>query len=275
MTFAQTFCGAALLASTAAGAAAPSSPPKPKAPALARMNSSVRLEYTDFSKLYGDRAVLTADSRVGIGQSTRFSLSLSEGQRRGSAVRSRGTQGAVSIDHDWSDRLSSRTTAALASNGAVFAKIQFGQDISYKIAGGLVGTIGGKYSSYGNRNDVATWSAGAAYYLRGATFSYRYSLLASSRFGRSQAHLASVRVKDPGGSGSTQLWAGHGTSLYEVDLPRAANGRFTSIALQRSQPIGGGVALEAGVNRAWYETPTGKYRGTGVVAGFSFSNWAL
>ena len=120
---------------------------------------------------------------------------------------------------------------------------------------------------------MATWSAGAAYYMRGATLSYRYSLIASNRFGRSHAHLASFRLKDPGGSGSTQLWAGHGTSLYEVDLPRLANGRFTSIALQRSQPIGGGVALDIGVNRAWHGTPTGKYRGTGLVAGLSFADW--
>jgi YaiO family outer membrane protein len=277
MTFAQRICAPALLVSTAAGANAAASafPAKPKAPAVARVSSAVRLEYTDFSKLYGDRAVLSADSRVGIGQSTRFSLSLSEGQRRGTATRTRSTQGAVAVDHDWSDRLSSRTTAALASNGRVFAKAQLGQDISYKIAGGLVGTVGAKYSSYGDRNDVAAWSAGAAYYLRGATLSYRYSLLASNRFGRSHAHLASLRVKDPGGSGATQLWAGQGTSLYEVELPRNANGRFTSIALQRSQPIGGGIALDVGVNRAWYETPRGKYRGTGLIAGLSFANWPL
>jgi YaiO family outer membrane protein len=273
MTFAQAFCGAALLASTAAGAAERAFPNKPKGPAIGRVSSSVRLEYTDFSKLFGDRAVLTADSKLGIGRATRVSFSLAEGQRRGVSSRSRGTQAVAAIDHSWSDRLSSRSSIGLASNGAIFAKEQFGQDISYKITDGLVGTIGGRYSSYGNRNDVATWSAGAAYYARGAMFSYRYSLLASSRFGRSYAHLASFRVKDPGGSGSSQLWVGHGTSLYEVDLPRSANGTFTSIALQRSQPIGGGVALDVGVNRAWYKTPTAKYRGTGLVAGLSFSSW--
>ena len=119
----------------------------------------------------------------------------------------------------------------------------------------------------------STWSAGAAYYLRGATLSYRYSLIASNRFGRSGAHQASIRIKDPGGSGSTQLWVGHGSSLYEVDLPRSANGRFTSLALQRSQPIDDGIALNIGVNRAWYRTPTGRYSGSGVVAGLSFADW--
>jgi len=272
MTFAQAFCGAALLASTAAaGAASPALPGKAKTPALGHLSSSLRLEYTDFSKLFGDRAVLTANSRLRIGGSTRFGFSLAQGERGNSTTKRHGTQGSAAVDHDWSDRLSTHTSASIASNGAIFAKRQFAQDISYEIANGLVGTIGGNFSSYGDGNNVGTWSAGAAYYLRGATLTYRYSLIASERLGRSHAHLASVRVKDPRGSGSTQLWAGHGTSLYEVDLPRSASGKFTSLAVQRSQPVGGGVALNFGVNRAWYKTPTATYRGTGIVAGLSFS----
>jgi YaiO family outer membrane protein len=145
------------------------------------------------------------------------------------------------------------------------------QDVSYKLTKGLVGTIGGEYSSYGNSHNVTNWSAGGAYYVPGAMVSYRFNLYDSNRFGRSHAHLASVRVKDPGGSGSTRLWLGHGTSLYEVDIPGNPTGKFTSVALMRSQPIGGGIALDVGVNRAWYDTPTGSYRGTGVVAGLSFS----
>lgn len=232
----------------------------------------MRLEYTDFSKLYGDRAVVTADSRLGVGQATRLTVGVSEGQRRAAGTTARGTQGAIAITHDWSDRLSTHTSASLGTNGAVFAKRLIGQDVSYKIASGLVGTVGGKYADYGHGNGVTTWSAGAAYYMRGATLSYRYSLLASRHFGRSGNHLASLRIGDPGGSGSTQLWVGHGSSLYEVNLPNTPNGRFTSLAVQRSQPIGGGVTLNLGVNRAWYRTPAGRYTGTGLIAGLSFSN---
>jgi YaiO family outer membrane protein len=278
MTFAQTVCGAALLVSAAAGAAAPESPARAGNQRLAGIGpakASVRLEYTDFSKLYGDRTVLTMDSRLGIGRYTRLTFSASEGQRRVAAARSRGAQGAASVDHDWSDRLSTHTSLGVATNGAIFAKWLVGQDVSYKITDSLVGTAGARYSSYGNGNEVATWSVGAAYYLPGLTFNYRYSLLASRKFGRSQAHLASLRLNDRGGSGSTQLWVGHGTSLYEVDLPRSANGRFTSVALQRSQPISGGVHLTLGVNRAWYKTPSANYRGTGFIAGLSFSKLPL
>jgi YaiO family outer membrane protein len=278
MIIGKFFCGAALCAvATAAGAAAPAStlsiqsPGTTPGPPLRPVTSSVRLEYTDFSKLFGDRVVLTAESKLRTGRTTRFLFSLSEGQRRGGGTTSRATQGTVAVDHDWSDRLSTHTAAGAASNGLVFARTQFSQDISYKLAKGLVGTVGGRFSTYDNRNNVATWSAGAAYYLPGVFISYRYSIYASNRFGRSYTHLASVKVSDPGGGGATQLWVGHGTSLYEVDLPGSPTGRFTSLTVQRSQPIGGGVALNVGANRGWYRTPAGRYTGTGLIAGLSFS----
>jgi YaiO family outer membrane protein len=265
-------CGAALLVA-AAGASAESAAVPASAPAkrLTRNHSNLRIEYTDYSKLYGDRAVLTADSRLGIGGATRFTFSLSEGQRRAPDHKSRATRAEAGVGHDWTDRLTTHTSVSLATNGSVFAKRQFSQDVSYELAKGLVGTIGGEHSSYGNSHNVTNWSAGGAYYLSGAMVSYRFNLYDSNRFGHSHAHLASVRVKDPGGSGSTRLWLGHGTSLYEVDMPGNPKGKFTSVALMRSQPIGGGIALDIGVNRGWYDTPTGSYRGTGVVAGLSFS----
>lgn len=231
----------------------------------------MRLEYTDFSKLYGNRTILTADSRLGTGHTTRYSFALAAGERRASGVKNRAAQAAFGLEHDWTNRLSSRTSASIASNGSIFAKGQFAQDFSYELGGGLVGTVGGKFATYGSRDNVTTWSVGAAYYLRGATLSYRFSLLDSSRLGRSTTHLANFRLKDPGGRGATQLWVGRGTSLYEVNLPRSAKGNFTSVALHREQPIGGGVALDVGVSRNWYTTPAGKYHGTGLSFGFKFA----
>jgi YaiO family outer membrane protein len=280
MTRAKLLCGAALLALTTAAAAAGSQagetgrlPGSSRPLAFGGADSSVRIEYTDFSKLYGDRVVATAETRLRADRATRVTVGLSEGQRSAGGTRTRATLGAVAVDHDWSGRLSTHTAASAATNGAVFAKWLIGQDISYKLAPGLVATAGGRYADYGHGNGVATWSAGAAYYMRGASISYRYSLLASTHFGRSGYHLASLRLADPAGRGATQLWVAHGTSLYEVNLPNTPNGRFTSIAVLRSQPVRGGVALNLGVNQAWYKTPAGSYTGTGVVAGLSFSNW--
>ena len=198
MNFAHAFCGATLFASAAAaGAEAPATPlsgAHVPAPRIARAHSNLRIEYTDYSKLYGDRAVLTADLRLGIGGPTQFTFSLSKGQRRGPNQKSRATRAEAEFGHDWTDRLTTHTSASLATNGDVFAKRQFSQDVSYELAKGLLGTVGGEYSSYGNRNNVTNWSAGGAYYVPGAMLSYRFNLYDSNRFGRSHAHLASLRV---------------------------------------------------------------------------------
>ena len=47
-------------------------------------------------------------------------------------------------------------------------------------------------------------------------------------------------------------------------------GKFTSIEYRRIQPIGGGVALTAGVNRIWYEADSAKFHGTGIRLGLTF-----
>jgi YaiO family outer membrane protein len=232
----------------------------------------VRLEvqYTDFSKLLGDKVVATAESRFGIAKETQYSFSVSGGRRTAAGRTINAALVSGSVDHDWTDRLSTRTSLSLASNGAIFAKRQALTDISYRLSGGLVATVGGKYADYGRGNAVATWSGGAAYSFSGASLSYRFSLIDSRLLGRSSSHLASVRLKDAGGRGATQLWLGRGTSLFDViSSPTAARGRFSSIALRRQQPLGGGAELSLGLNRTWYDTPNASYHGTGLNIGFS------
>ena len=277
------FCGfaATIACATFAASSAEAAAPIGKASPLrtaSRPTTAVglRVEYTDFSKLYGDRVVATAESHFGVAKETQVSVSVSSGRRRANNEKLDATQLSGAIDHKWTDRLSTHTAVSLANNGSIFAKRQLVQDASIRLTGGLVATLGGKYSDYGRGNRVTTWSAGAAYYLRGAALSYRFSLLDSNRLGRSSAHLASFRVNDPGGSGSTQLWFGRGSSLYDVNAsPEAAKGTFTSIALRRQQPLAPGLGLNFGVNRTWYSTPAGSYRGTGVTVGLSAAGFKL
>lgn len=237
---------------------------------------SVTGDYVNYSGVHGSRQIVTAESTTGIAADTKFGFGISSGERKVGDSRFHAIRLSGSVAHIWSDRLSSYTSVSLANHSAVFAKQLVAQDIGYKLTHGLVATVGARFASYGSRDKVTSWSGGAAYYLRGASLSYRFSLLDSNRLGRSTAHLASFSLKDSGGSGSTQLWVGHGTSLYEiVDLPGAAAGKFTSVAVRRVQPIGGGVAVNFGVNRSWFNTPTGNYRGTGVSVGLSLRKLRL
>ena len=254
--------------------------PRPVAGPVRMAATSIRsalnfkVEYTDFSKLYGDRVVASSEYRRGLAKDTQVVFAVSAGRKHAGGDTTNATLVSAAVDHDWTGQLSTHTAVSLANNGALFAKRQVLTDVSYALGNGLVGTIGGKYADYGNGNAVTTWSAGAAYYIRGASLSYRYSLLDSRLLGRSYAHLASVRIADPGGNGSTQLWVGRGSSLYDVSTsPAAVEGKFTSVTLRRQQPIAPGIAISAGVNRAWYNTPSGSYHGTGISLGLTLARF--
>jgi YaiO family outer membrane protein len=177
------------------------------------------------------------------------------------------------LRHDWTSRLSTNVSAGVASNGQIFARNEFAGEASYKLTDSFVATAGGKYASYLGGDHVTSWSGGLGYYGRGLSATYKYSLLDSHLLGRSHAHLASLRLKDPGGSGATQLWVGQGSSLYDLVPQQSVKvGRFTSVTLRREQPVAGGVKLNLGLNRTWYRTPTGNYHGTGLLAGVSVTN---
>jgi YaiO family outer membrane protein len=234
------------------------------------MNFNV--DHTSYSGGRGSRLISTADAVAAIAEDTKLYLSFSGGERRIAGERIRAARVSGTLRQDWSSRLSTQTTAALATNGRVFARNEFAQDIRYKLTDSLALTAAGKYASYPG-DHVTSWSGGLGYYGRGITVTYRYSLLNSAQLGGSHAQLASFRLKDPGGTGSTQLWLGQGTSLYDVVPEQSVKaGRFVSLSVKRQQPLASGVQLNFGVNRSWYRTPTGNYRGTGILAGVSFTN---
>jgi hypothetical protein len=53
-------------------------------------------------------------------------------------------------------------------------------------------------------------------------------------------------------------------------LPTPEKGNYTGVEYRRVQPIGGGVGLTVGVNRAWYNTDSIKYHATGARVGLTF-----
>jgi YaiO family outer membrane protein len=205
-------------------------------------------------------------------EDTKAVLSLGGGERRVEGHETSALRVGAALSHGWSRRLSTQTALGLASSGTIFARSWFAQDFSYRLTDSLTATVGGKYSSWAGGDHVTAWSAGAAYYVPGLSASYRYTILDSSRLGRSHTHLASLRIRDPHGLGNTQLWLGAGTSLYDLN-PQAADrsGRFKSITVRREQPVAHGMALTAGVSRSWFNAPSGNYRATSLLLGFNFT----
>lgn len=169
----------------------------------------------------------------------------------------------ATVYHDWSERLYTETSVAVAGNSPVFARRRIKQDVNLKIGGGAVATLGVGHNRYFGGRDALTWSAGGSYYFGGGFATYRYTGYDVEQLGRTHGHLASVRLNDGRGEGFTQLWAGAGNSLHDFDFrPTVGKGDLRSVALRRVQPLVGKVALDVSIGRSWYDTGIDDYRGT-------------
>lgn len=239
--------------------------------AAAETKFNLSSDYVDYSGTHGNRHENSLEATSDFG-ATAVVLSGTHGRRKFGAESFSAVKASATVYQDWTDRFHTRTQVAVSSNDPVFANREVAQDLSYKPVHGLTVTAGGKYARYHGNTDVYSWSLGGSAYLPGMILSYRYSSYDIERLGDSHGHLASLRLRDPKGSGSTQLWVGSGTSLHE-DEPFAAalKGKQRGVMLQRVQPIGGGVALVLGAGRTWYSTDLNDYTGTRATLGFTYA----
>lgn len=225
-------------------------------------------EYLSYSGSYGSRRIVNATSTVDLG-TTSLSLSVSQGVRKEGNNKFSAQRLSGTLVRDWSSRISTRTSASIASNQPVFINRDFVQEVSYKPLPQTVLTVGGRYSRYFGGVDGTSWSVGAAQYFRGGMIGYRFSSYNIKHLGNTTGHLVNFKLNDP--LGSNQLWLGHGSALNDAAwLAIPEKGKFTSAELRRVQPIGAGVSLMLGVNRVWYDTQSAKYHGTGARVGLVF-----
>jgi YaiO family outer membrane protein len=141
-------------------------------------------------------------------------------------------------------------------------------DFNLKVVPNTVLTVGGRYSKYYGDVSVAGLSVGATYYVDRVSASYRYTGYRRSSGAHSHGNVASLRLKDDGGNGSTQLWLGKGTSVHEYEwLSELQDGKLKSATFRRIQPLTQKWALEASVGKVWYETPATKFDGVAAQVG--------
>ena len=231
--------------------------------------ASVEGEYLSYSGPFGSRRVVSATSGVDLDK-TKVSLSLSQGTRKAGDDNFNATRLSGTVVHDWTSRISTRTSASIATDKPVFVTREFVQDVSYKPLPQTVVTLGGRYSRYFGGVDALSWSVGAAQYFRGGSVNYRFSSYDVKKIGNTTGHLLSFKLDDT--LGSNQLWLGQGTALHDaIWLATPEKGKFSNVELRRVQPIGGGVSVMVGVNRTWYDTDTAKFQGTGARVGLIFA----
>ena len=229
----------------------------------------VSTERTNFTGSYGKLLETSLISNRDWG-ATALTLGASYGKREFGSTSSSSVRLAGTLHHDFGPRFFTRSSIAVSRNQPVFATREIAQDLNFKPMRSAVLTVGGKYARYFDNRDALSWSAGGSYYFKRGFASYRFSSYDVTNLGKSHGHLGSVRIKDGTGSGSTQLWLGSGTSLHDqLQLPVTREGKYRSIALQRSQPLNDFVGINVGVGRTRYETGLDRYRGTSVSFGLT------
>lgn len=237
-----------------------------------RSSGQVLLEYTDFSNSFGQRKVGTLEYDLDFG-GTHMALTASQGQREYVGQTFNATRGGVAVTHDWSERFYTRTAVSVSTNDPVFPLVEAQQEFNFRVTPELVLQAGGRYSRYYGGRDAISWSAGATYYFRGGSVSYRYTGYDVEGLGTTAGHTASIRLDDPGhGRGFTQAWFGAGNNVQEYEaLPQLFRGHYYSVALRRVQPLTELLALNLGVTQAWYDTGLTKYEGTTVRLGLGIN----
>ena len=228
-------------------------------------------ELTDYSSNMGSRRQAGVELKRKVGSTTVVGQ-LQTGSRTAGRDRFRGTGGGLTVSHNWTAAVSTRTTATVATDSPLFPKRSLQQEVSLKVAPGIVLSVAGKSARYYGGVDVNSLSAGTSWYFHGGLVSYRFTHYGADRMGSGNAHLASFRLNDRLGAGSTQLWLGIGSSLVDQNLtPLIQKGSFRSVAIRRVQPVGGNVALSFGLGQDWYKTRVGSFTALRPSLGLVFN----
>lgn len=232
---------------------------------------SSQVEHADYDSGRGDRDVfgINVTGRAG---DTRWQAGVAHGQRDFGETAFSGTRVGASLHHDWSSRLSTRTSAAFSDDNPVFANQEFTQDVKLKLVRNTVFNLGGRYAEYYGGTYVTGWSAGAEYYLPRLTASYRHSRHRLSSGGSGYGNTLSLRLKDAQGRGHTQLWLGNGTSAYAPDMDPLLlrDSRSSSVFLRRSQPLGEHLMLNLGIGKTWHETRHDRFQSISSQLGLGY-----
>jgi YaiO family outer membrane protein len=240
------------------------------------VSASVRGE--DFTGGIGSRRWATLEYRLESDKTT-LTFSTATGERRSVVSKDRAVGGSVAVYNKWSDAVSTRTQVFVSQNEPVFARYDLSQDLTVRLVQGTALTVGGRYARFFGKQDVRFASAGLRRYFRGGSVSYRLSLVDPDERASYLAHLVSLSVNDKNEAGRTRLWLSAGEASYDgPHLGSTSNGKDYAAVIQRSQPVGGSLALTVTGGIASYARPgrniTGTTVGLGLTTSFGDANRA-
>jgi YaiO family outer membrane protein len=242
-------------------------------PLLAQSSQTVTAtaETQEFSDDFGSLRTVTLEYKF-VNDDTTVVFTPAVGERRAPGFKETAVGAGAAIYHDWSDIISSRTSAFVAENAPVFAQYDFAQDLTAKVGKNTTATIGGRYARYFGDQDVVFLSAGVRQYFRFGSVAYRLTRVDPEGRDGYFAHLVNVSVKDPKGAGKTQLWLSAGeASISGAQVPDNLSGDDYAAVLQRVQPIGGNLALVPTLGYSSYDRPTERIAAVSLGLGLSWT----
>jgi len=243
------------------------------APLWARTSHTVTAtaETQEFSDDAGSLRTITLEYKL-VNDDTTVLFTPQIGERRAPGVRATAVGGGVTLYHDWSDAVSTRTSGFIAEDDPVFAEYEFAQDVTLKVGDSTTVTVGGRLARYFGNQDVTFLSAGARQYFRFGSASYRLTHVDPEGRDPYLAHLVNLVLNDPSGAGKTQLWLSLGeASISSVQVPNNFSGDDYGAVLRRVQPISDKFALVPSVGYTSYDRPGGRLGAVNVGLGLEFA----
>lgn len=232
---------------------------------------TAQVDHNDYDQARGSRDVAGV-AITGRTASSRWQLNAAHGQRDFGDTAYSGTRLGASLHHDWSRRVSTRTSATFSDDSPVFANRDISHEVKLKVLPNTLLNVSGRYAEYYGATYVSGWSAGAEYYFPRVSASYRYSRNHLSTGGSGNGNTLMLRLKDAQGRGSSQLWMGRGTSAYASDMDPLLlrDTRSTSIFLRRNHPVGEHLMLNAGIGKTWHETRFARFNSISSHLGLGY-----
>ncbi|HAX5097621.1 TPA: YaiO family outer membrane beta-barrel protein [Escherichia coli] len=238
----------------------------------APVNVQIWHEYTDYSGGYGKRNVTNMELNNKVYNGALIA-GFATGERRFDNGKSfHGNKGKVTLYYNWLPSFYTRTGVSFADDSPVFARREVFNDLNFKIIKGGVFTVGGRHATYFEDNEVNSWNIGSSIYAGSLMLRYQYTRYYNAGPGQSYSHVASLRIKDEKGNGSTQLWFGGGTGAYTYDwMPESRAGKLYSLSLKRVQPLRKDLNINVSVGKQWFDTPVSSYSGVMGMFGLVYS----
>ena len=233
----------------------------------AHQSIRVEAETQDYSENLGSQRSVKIEYKYDDGDTTVL-FSPVVGERRVAATSSTAFGAGATVYHNWSDTVSTRTEAFIAEDKSVFANLEFGQEVTFKVAPSTTVSLGGRWARYSGGQDVTFFSLGARRYFKGGSLGYRLTRVSPEGLGASWGHMISLTINDGRGAGKTQLWLSTGANeLARSQLAGSFSGQDYSGMLKRTQPLNDKLSLIAGAGFSSYDRPGGRVSATNFEVG--------